>query len=117
MWRAPSSIDGGVRECHHVLRLTYRQPVTTAEGLVITTTHYDSLKALTESDPRFRNAGMEYDLQHLRPTFRLRGVSGCSARQRLRPDYLAQAAELRRLAYGLHHSGRNRFRAAARSDD
>ncbi|HSY39378.1 MAG TPA: Smr/MutS family protein, partial [Polyangia bacterium] len=35
------------------------------------TTHYDSLKALAESDPRFANAGMEYDLERLRPTFRL----------------------------------------------
>jgi DNA mismatch repair protein MutS2 len=52
-----------------------------AEGqaLVITTTHYDSLKALTEGDARFRNAGMEYDLAHLRPTFRLKdGLPGRS---------------------------------------
>src|SRR6185437_7295558 len=35
------------------------------------TTHYDSLKALGESDARFANAGMEYDLERLRPTFRL----------------------------------------------
>jgi DNA mismatch repair protein MutS2 len=48
-------------------------------ALVITTTHYDSLKALTEGDRRFRNAGMEYDLTHLRPTFRLRdGLPGRS---------------------------------------
>ena len=37
----------------------------------VITTHYDSLKALGESDPRFANAGMEYDLERLRPTFRL----------------------------------------------
>jgi DNA mismatch repair protein MutS2 len=48
-------------------------------ALVITTTHYDSLKALTEGDRRFRNAGMEYDLEQLRPTFRLRdGLPGRS---------------------------------------
>jgi DNA mismatch repair protein MutS2 len=40
-------------------------------ALAIVTTHYDSLKALGESDARFANAGMEYDLEHLRPTFRL----------------------------------------------
>jgi DNA mismatch repair protein MutS2 len=40
-------------------------------GLAVITTHYDSLKALGESDPRFVNAGMEYDLEELRPTFRL----------------------------------------------
>ena len=50
-----------------------------APGLVLVTTHFDSLKALAESDGRFRNAGMEYDLQKLRPTFRLRdGVPGRS---------------------------------------
>ena len=48
-------------------------------ALVITTTHYDSLKALAEADRRFRNAGMEYDLEKLRPTFRLRdGLPGRS---------------------------------------
>jgi dsDNA-specific endonuclease/ATPase MutS2 len=37
------------------------------------------LKALAESDERFRNAGMEYDLMNLRPTFRLKdGVPGRS---------------------------------------
>jgi DNA mismatch repair protein MutS2 len=39
--------------------------------LAVITTHYDSLKALGESDTRFANAGMEYDLERLRPTFRL----------------------------------------------
>jgi len=72
-----------------------------APGLVITTTHYDSLKALTESDARFRNAGMEYDLEHLRPTFRLKdGVPGRSyaldiaARMGLPQPVLARAREL-----------------------
>jgi DNA mismatch repair protein MutS2 len=40
-------------------------------GLAVLTTHYDSLKALAEADARFVNAGMEYDLASLRPTFRL----------------------------------------------
>ena len=31
--------------------------------LAVITTHYDSLKALGESDARFANAGMEYDLE------------------------------------------------------
>jgi DNA mismatch repair protein MutS2 len=70
-------------------------------GLVITTTHYDSLKALTETDRRFRNAGMEYDLTNLRPTFRLRdGLPGRSyaldiaARMGLPEAVLARAREL-----------------------
>lgn len=50
-----------------------------APGLIVVTTHFDSLKALAENDPRFRNAGMEYDLVNLRPTFRLKdGVPGRS---------------------------------------
>jgi DNA mismatch repair protein MutS2 len=40
-------------------------------ALAVITTHYDSLKALGEGDTRFANAGMEYDLEHLQPTFRL----------------------------------------------
>jgi DNA mismatch repair protein MutS2 len=40
-------------------------------GLAVLTTHYDSLKALADGDERFVNAGMEYDLDSLRPTFRL----------------------------------------------
>jgi DNA mismatch repair protein MutS2 len=50
-----------------------------APGLAMVTTHFDSLKAMAETDTRFRNAGMEYDLQKLRPTFRLKdGVPGRS---------------------------------------
>jgi DNA mismatch repair protein MutS2 len=50
-----------------------------APGLIVVTTHFDSLKALAESDARFRNAGMEYDLSKLRPTFKLKdGVPGRS---------------------------------------
>ena len=50
-----------------------------APGLILVTTHFDSLKALAEADTRFRNAGMEYDLTNLRPTFRLKdGMPGRS---------------------------------------
>ena len=50
-----------------------------APSLIVVTTHFDSLKALAEGDGRFRNAGMEYDLVKLRPTFRLKdGVPGRS---------------------------------------
>lgn len=75
--------------------------LATAPGLVITTTHYDSLKGLTEGDTRFRNAGMEFDLKRLRPTFKLRdGVPGRSyaldiaARMGLPEAVLARAREL-----------------------
>jgi DNA mismatch repair protein MutS2 len=55
------------------------EAMAAASGLIIVTTHFDSLKALAEGDPRFRNAGMEYDLAKLRPTFKLKdGVPGRS---------------------------------------
>jgi DNA mismatch repair protein MutS2 len=48
-------------------------------GLAVLTTHYDSLKALADGDARFVNAGMEYDLASLLPTFRLQlGTPGRS---------------------------------------
>ena len=69
--------------------------------LVIATTHADALKALPEADPRFKNAGMEYDVDGLTPTFRVRtGVPGRSyaldvaARMGLPPGVLARAREL-----------------------
>ena len=72
-----------------------------APGLIVVTTHFDSLKALGESDERFRNAGMEYDLVNLRPTFRLKdGVPGRSyaldiaARIGLPDEVLARARSL-----------------------
>lgn len=70
-------------------------------ALVVTTTHADALKALPEADPRFRNAGMEYDLARLAPTFRVRtGVPGRSyaldvaARMGMPAGVLARAREL-----------------------
>jgi DNA mismatch repair protein MutS2 len=72
-----------------------------ASGLIVVTTHFDSLKALAEGDPRFRNAGMEYDLVNLRPTFKLKdGVPGRSyaldiaARIGLPPSVLDRARSL-----------------------
>jgi DNA mismatch repair protein MutS2 len=69
--------------------------------LAVITTHYDSLKALGESDARFANAGMEYDLERLRPTFRLAlGAPGRSyafdiaARMGLPAALLERAREL-----------------------
>lgn len=72
-----------------------------APAVVVCTTHYDALKALADGDARFRNAGMEYDLEALRPTFRLRdGQPGRSfaldiaARMGLPHRVLARAREL-----------------------
>jgi DNA mismatch repair protein MutS2 len=72
-----------------------------APGLSIITTHYDSLKGLAEGDGRFCNAGMEYDSEHLRPTFRLKqGTPGRSyaldiaARMGLPDELLSRARSL-----------------------
>ena len=69
--------------------------------LVVATTHADALKALPEADTRFQNAGMEYDLTKLTPTFRVRsGTPGRSyafdvaARMGMPPAVLARAKEL-----------------------
>ena len=47
------------------------EALASRKALAVITTHYDSLKALGESDAQFANAGMQYDLGELRPTFRL----------------------------------------------
>ncbi len=45
----------------------------------IVTTHYERLKALGATDPRFANASVGYDLSRLEPTFKLHlGVPGSS---------------------------------------
>jgi DNA mismatch repair protein MutS2 len=70
-------------------------------ALVVATTHADALKALAEDDERFRNAGMQYDLEGLAPTFNIRiGVPGRSyaldiaRRMGLPAGVLARAREL-----------------------
>lgn len=70
-------------------------------GLAVLTTHYDSLKGLAEGDARFVNAGMEYDLTSLRPTYRLLlGTPGRSyafdiaTRMALPPALVERAREL-----------------------
>lgn len=41
------------------------------EAITLATTHYDSLKGLAVTDPRFRNGSMEFSLRNLRPTYKL----------------------------------------------
>jgi DNA mismatch repair protein MutS2 len=49
-------------------------------SLVIATTHYGDLKTLAADDERYLNAGMEFDHETLRPSYRMRaGVPGASA--------------------------------------
>ncbi|EDM78577.1 MutS2 family protein [Plesiocystis pacifica SIR-1] len=51
-----------------------------AEATLVVTTHYDRLKLLASQDPRFHNAAVGFDLQRMRPTFRLSlGVPGSSS--------------------------------------
>jgi DNA mismatch repair protein MutS2 len=51
-----------------------------ARGITgIITTHYDKLKALGATDPRFANASVGFDLQRMEPTFKLHlGMPGSS---------------------------------------
>jgi len=41
------------------------------EAMVLVTTHYAELKELPAKDPRFINASMGFDLEHIRPTYEL----------------------------------------------
>lgn len=52
-------------------RATLEHIVEHTQSRILVTTHYDALKALAATDERFRNAAMEFDAEHLRPTFRL----------------------------------------------
>ena len=65
-WRARTPEHG-----HWQLARATAEALAERAGLAVLTTHYDSLKALADGDGRFVNAGMEYDLASLRPTFRL----------------------------------------------
>ncbi len=47
---------------------------------IVTTTHYPSLKGLAQTDPRFLNGSLAFDLEQLAPTYRLvLGTPGRSA--------------------------------------
>jgi len=51
---------------------------------VLCTTHYDRLKALGGTDPRFLNASVGYDIERMEPTFRLQlGIPGSSGALRV----------------------------------
>lgn len=49
------------------------------EVRVLATTHFEELKGIAYEDRRFENGSMEFDEEHLRPTYRLRlGIPGRS---------------------------------------
>jgi DNA mismatch repair protein MutS2 len=74
-------------------------------ALCLVTTHYGELKALPAATPGFGNASVAFDLERLRPTFRLRvGIPGASyafsiARRHGLDEAIVASAE-RRLASG-----------------
>lgn len=66
--------DQGAALAQAVLEALSERGVT-----MIVTTHYDRLKGLATSDPRFANASVGFDLQRLEPTFKLHlGFPGSS---------------------------------------
>jgi DNA mismatch repair protein MutS2 len=66
--------DQGAALAQAVLEALTERGVT-----MIVTMHYDRLKALGTSDPRFANASVGFDLQRLEPTFKLHlGMPGSS---------------------------------------
>jgi DNA mismatch repair protein MutS2 len=68
------------------------EAITDKGALLIVTTHYSELKELASADKRFVNASVSFDLETLKPTYRLTvGVPGVS-----------YAMEIARL-YGMNH--------------
>lgn len=94
---------------------------------ILATTHFEELKAIALSDPRFENGSMEFDPERLTPTYRLReGVPGRSmameiARSLGFPGEILKKAraylggETGRLAEALERLERERERLAAES--
>jgi DNA mismatch repair protein MutS2 len=75
--------------------------VVSAGAAVAVTTHYEKLKELPPSDPRFENASVGFDFATMRPTFRVTlGVPGASsalavaARYGIPSDVVARAQAL-----------------------
>lgn len=71
-------------------------------AMVITSTHFSSMKAYGKSDPRILVSSMEFDPVTLKPSYKyLPGISGSSyafsiaAQYGLDPDILARAAQLK----------------------
>ncbi len=66
--------DQGAALAQAVLEALTERGVT-----MIVTTHYDRLKGLATTDPRFANASVGFDMQRLEPTFKLHlGIPGSS---------------------------------------
>ncbi len=95
-------IGGGTDPLEGVaLARAYLEALRERGPLVLATTHYGQLKALVHEQPGFRNAGMAFDTNGLRPLFRLEldapGASRAleiAARMGLDPAILARAREL-----------------------
>lgn len=66
--------EGGALACAIVEALSARG------AAVAVTTHYEALKAMARSDPRFRNASVGFDVRSMAPTFEVRmDVPGASS--------------------------------------
>jgi DNA mismatch repair protein MutS2 len=58
---------------------SFLETLADREVRVVATTHFEELKGIAFSDPRFENGSMAFDGEHLRPTYRLSlGIPGRS---------------------------------------
>jgi len=77
------------------------EKLTDSGARTITTTHYNLLKEMAESDDRFANASVEFDPDTLEPTYRLRmghpgssSAAAVAARMGLHRDVLERADQI-----------------------
>lgn len=87
-------------------------------GAVMTTTHYEGLKALAATDDRFENASSGFDFEKMLPTFRIAyGVPGRSSALEVASRYGIPASVIDRARSFLSGGARTFEETSARLDE